>query len=137
MIDPNALVRKWLATGLSTDRVSVAVLPEYNEQADTGFNPDEGPWIIVGVAGGGFHPEAPIFFGVIQITVFAGRDEGVAAGALTGQIRDLIHGKNGINLSPDGFVMASTENIDGLPGTEPVAGYATSVSNYDMILRGN
>lgn len=136
-MDPNALIRKWLVAGLPSSRVSVAVLPEYDEQNDTGFRPEDGPWIVVGVSGGGFHSEAPVFLGLIQVTVFAGKDEGEAAGILSSQIRTLIHGKNAVNLSPDGFVMACTENTDAMPGTEPAAGLATAVSVYDVILRSN
>lgn len=134
-MDPNVLVRKWLTTGLPSSRVSVAVLPAYDEKNATGFRPEDGPWIVVSVYGGGFNADIPVFFGQIQITVFAGVDEGAAAGALSVQIRTLIHGQNHIDLGAEGFVMACNESTDGQPGAEQIAGLATSISLYDMILR--
>lgn len=135
MTDPNLVVRKWLASGLPSTRVWVAVLPAYDEKNGTGFRPEDGPGIVVSLAGGEFHCEAPIFQGVFQITVYAGQDKGAAAGALSAQIRTLIHGKNGIDLSPEGFVMACNETAAGMPSAEPDAGLATSTSMYEMILR--
>lgn len=136
-MDPNTLVRKWLATGLPSPRVSVAVLPAYEDKNNTGFNPADGAWAVVSVVGGGFHSEAPIFNGQIQITVYANVDEVIAAVNMTSAIRALIHGQNHIDLSPDGFVMACNENLGSQPGAEPDAGYATMISMYDMILRSN
>lgn len=134
-MEPNLLVRKWLADGLPSTRVSVAILPAYDEQNDTGFDPQDGPWIVVSVYSGGFNADIPVFEGKIQITVFAGVDEVLAAVIMAGQIRSLIHGQNNVNVSGQGTVLASTENNDGQPGAEQIAGLATSISLYDMILR--
>jgi hypothetical protein len=137
VIDANALVRKWLVTGLPSDRVWVAVLPAYDEHTESGFRPDDGPGIVLGVAGGGLEADIPILDVRIQVTVYAGPDEGLAAGTLSGQIRDLLHDKRRVDLSPTGYVISSLEDSDSQIGAEPTLGYAMAVSFYRMILRSN
>lgn len=129
-------MRKWIAT-LPTSRISVAILPRYDDKNAVGFLASDGPWVVVSNAGGEFHSEAPIFRGFIQVTVYADVDEVVAALTLAEQIRTLIHGKNHINLTPDGYVMACNESATEMPSAEPDAGYATAISMYEVILRSN
>lgn len=79
--------------------------------------------------------EIPIFDGQIAITIFAGVDEVVAAGSLSVQVRNLLHDKNHVDLSPDGYILSSSESNGDQPGAEQIAGYATSISLYDMKIR--
>jgi hypothetical protein len=134
-MDPSILMRKWISTQLPTSRISVAILPRYDDKNAAGFQASDGPWIVVSAAGGRF--VNTIFFGSIQITVYADVDEVVSAVTLAGQIRDLINEKTNINLTPDGYVMSCFENTGEIPSAETEAGYAIDYATYEVILRSN
>ena len=134
-MDPSLLMRKWIATQLPTSRISVGILPRYDDKNAVGFQASAGPWIVVGSAGGYF--QNSIFFGTMQVTVYADVDAVVDATTLLGQVRDLINEKDNINLSPDGYVMSCEENTGEIPGAEPAAGYANDWATFKVILRSN
>lgn len=133
MIDANALLRRWIATGLSTTRVSAVVLPEYNIETGDGFRPEDGPWIVLNVRGGDPKTESPILKASMQVRVWAGSEQFLAARTRYLQVFNLIHGQTGIDFDVDGRVIACYEEVHGQDLPDQDTGYASVIAEFFLM----
>jgi hypothetical protein len=137
MIDANALLRRWIAEGLSTNRVSATVLPEYEPSTSEGFRPEDGAWIVIDCRGGSAHIEAPIISPSMQVRVWAGVRQFLEARTRYLEVFDLIHGQTFVDFDVDGHVILCYEEVQGQDITDPDTGYATVLSFFQMKCRSN
>ena len=131
MIDANALLRRWIAQGLNTPRVSAVVLPDYNPDTGDGFQPSDGPWIVVNVRGGLSETEAPIIKPSLQVRVWADQDQFDIARSRYLEIYDLIQGQQ-IDLDVDGRVIACSEDQQGQDVVDQDTGFATVIAFFTL-----
>jgi hypothetical protein len=132
MIDANALLRRWISQGLATQRVSAVILPDYVPETGDGFQPSDGPWVVVNVRGGTAYDEAPIIKPSMQVRVWAGRDQFMLARAVYLQLFDLLDGEQ-IDLDVDGRVIACNEETQGMDVVDPDTGFATVIADFSLI----
>lgn len=134
MIDHAVLVRlRLLDSGgpvfsLVGQNVQCGPLPE-------GANPELAPWITVNAEGGDAHPEIPITTARLQVRVWCGQFQRTLARTVYAAVHEWLHGKNSIELSPDGFILISQEVVLGQDLIDPDAGYATVLSYYQITAR--
>jgi hypothetical protein len=131
MIDANALLRRWIAQGLNTSRVSCVILPDYLPDTGDGFRPSDGPWTVINCRGGTAETEAPIIKPSMQVRVWAGPNQFLLARATYLAIYDLIQGGQ-INLDVDGRVIACSEDQQGQDVVDQDTGFATVIAFFTL-----
>lgn len=134
MADPTLLVRKYLlqnsalTTLLGGQNVFGGDLPPK-------FDPTRGPVVTVCAEGGSSYAEVPIATDRVKIRIWAGVAQYMLARQVYGELAKWLHGKNQINLAPDGFIIISQETVRGQDVTDPDDGYATVLSFYQITTR--
>lgn len=137
MIDANALLRRWIAEGLGTERVSAPVLPEWRPETFDGFNPKDGPWIVISRRGGLAHSEADLFMPSVQIRVWADAEQFPVASARSIEVFNLIHQQTSKDFDQDGYVISCLQEGADQDVVDPETGYATVLSFYGLKCTSN
>lgn len=134
MPDSSLLVKTYLLQ----DAALISMLGPFKVKAGdlpAKFNPENGACVTVCAEGGQSHPENPTVKDRIKIRIWAGVDQYSLAHKIYEQVWLWLHGKNGINLPPDGFIIVSQESARGSDLTDPDTGWATVVTFYEITSR--
>lgn len=99
------------------------------------FDPTVQPAITVATEGGSNHPEVPVGAARVKVRVWAGVNQNVLARQIDKEVVRQLHRQNGIDLSPDGFILISQQTVIGQDLTDPEDGYATVLSFYEITSR--
>lgn len=136
MIDANALVMRWISEELGTDRVWSPQLPGYDNTTGAGFQPEDGPGIVVSVVNEKTHPEIPLVKSSVRIDVWADVGQGDIARERYLEVRDMIHGRTNVDFDVDGHVLSCLEESN-QDLTDPDVGWARVESVFELELRAN
>jgi hypothetical protein len=138
MVDTGKIVREWmLATSaitslLGTD-VNSNVCIYVGDDLPEGFNPKNGPGILISRRGGKPHPEiVSLVDNRVQIKVAADVENYLEAWTVYGVIHDTIHGATMQTFGSDGTVVRSTETTSGQEMTDPDTGWCYVISFYQI-----
>ena len=163
MIDSNALVRTWLLTPqlaiegeLVTNQVPVVladlftagVPPNdtpnrvYAGKLIAGFNPQNGPGLVVlvgggttaGSGGGSARPEVPLREPRMQVRAWANKDQFDVARKVYGAAYDWMQRRNNINLGDAGYIWSCLEQVEGQDIADPHSGLATVMGYWKLLI---
>jgi hypothetical protein len=134
MIDSNLAVKTWLSssqaiTGLVGDRIYCGMLPE-------GYDPEvDGDAITFFTRTGTAHPELPLISPSVQIECWSQVHGQQRARAVYRAVFDLCHQKNHIDLGEAGYILSSTEEVQGQDLIDPDTKWAEVLTYYRLTMR--